>query len=165
MLNPFYRVGGYNPNILRGEEPELGFRLHRHGYHILLIEQVMCIHQEEYNIINTVWKRPLNNGRSNGLFLRFPIPSIYTADLQYRARRIFFRGVAVIIMLIGLLLLGAWWILPLFPLLLALYTIIRFWQPSQLRWLRIGYYMMGYFVRPIFLLGMIQSLLSKRTKR
>lgn len=152
-------VGGYNLNVLRGEEPEIGFRLREQGYRILLIEQLMCIHQEEYNIINAVWTRPLNSGCALGMFLRLPPASSYDVDRRC-ARRILAQGVAAIIMLIGIFLLEVWQVIPLFPPLLAFSATVRFWQPAQFRWLRIGYTIMGYLVRPVIWVGMVRFLLS-----
>lgn len=153
-------VGGYNPDILKGQETELGERLRRHGYCILLIDQTMGNHDYGLHDLGTVWTWYQTKGRSFGKLLKLE-PTGFIAAHQRLARRALWQAIVAILLVIAATIAGRWWLIPVLPFLLVLYVIVRYWQPARLRSLRIGYFLMEYFFKPAIWLGMMQQLLDR----
>lgn len=153
-------TGGYNSELLCGEETELGHRLGQHGYRILLIEQIMGTHDFGIRGLGGLWARYRNAGRAFARILQLPeVPSL--AAEKRAARRTLVQGFLAAPVLLCALSLGLWWVLPLAPLLLALYVVVRYWHPREHRELRIPYFLLEYFFKPAIWAGMIQFSLSR----
>ncbi|MFO0999327.1 MAG: glycosyltransferase [Planctomycetaceae bacterium] len=58
----FQTVGGFNTQVVAGEEPELGFRLRRHGWKILRIDHEMTLHDAALTRFSSWWKRERRGG-------------------------------------------------------------------------------------------------------
>jgi GT2 family glycosyltransferase len=56
-VNHFQEVGGFNPQVIAGEEPELCVRLRRQGYRIRRLPNRMGIHDAEMTKFSQWWKR------------------------------------------------------------------------------------------------------------
>ncbi|MDJ0800848.1 MAG: glycosyltransferase family 2 protein [Calothrix sp. MO_167.B12] len=56
------QVGGFNPTLIAGEEPELCVRLRRHGGKIHRIDAEMTLHDACINYFSQWWKRSLRSG-------------------------------------------------------------------------------------------------------
>jgi GT2 family glycosyltransferase len=57
-------VGGYNPNLIAGEEPELCVRLRQNGGKILRLDAEMTLHDAQMTGFGQWWKRSLRNGHA-----------------------------------------------------------------------------------------------------
>ncbi len=65
------KVGGFNPTLIAGEEPELCVRLRREGGRILRINADMTLHDAKILRFSQWWKRQIRNGHAyaEGFFL------------------------------------------------------------------------------------------------
>ncbi len=58
----FRQVGGYNPALIAGEEPDLCVRLRQHGWIILRIDAEMTLHDIAMTRFSQWWKRSERGG-------------------------------------------------------------------------------------------------------
>lgn len=58
----FKKVGGFNPGLIAGEEPELCVRLRKEGGRILRINADMTLHDAKIIHFSQWWKREIRNG-------------------------------------------------------------------------------------------------------
>jgi cellulose synthase/poly-beta-1,6-N-acetylglucosamine synthase-like glycosyltransferase len=58
------RSGGYNPDVIAGEEPELCVRLRQAGWKILRIAETMTIHDAAMTRFSQWWKRSFRAGHA-----------------------------------------------------------------------------------------------------
>lgn len=58
----FQAVGGFNTEVVAGEEPELGFRIRQHGWKILRIDHEMTLHDAALTRFSSWWKRERRSG-------------------------------------------------------------------------------------------------------
>ncbi|HEX7009530.1 MAG TPA: glycosyltransferase [Phycisphaeraceae bacterium] len=65
------QVGGYNPDLIAGEEPELCVRLREHGWQVLRIDAPMTLHDAAMTRFDQWWKRTRRAGYAyaNGAYL------------------------------------------------------------------------------------------------
>jgi cellulose synthase/poly-beta-1,6-N-acetylglucosamine synthase-like glycosyltransferase len=66
MIRPaaFTAVGGFNPNLIAGEEPELCMRLRAAGWDILRIDADMTLHDAAMLRISQWWRREVRAGHA-----------------------------------------------------------------------------------------------------
>ena len=62
-------VGGYDPSLIAGEEPELCLRLRRRGWRILRLPVEMTWHDADMTRWTQWWKRSLRDGHTTAEFL------------------------------------------------------------------------------------------------
>ena len=60
----FEHVGGFNPAVIAGEEPELCVRLRKAGWKVLRIDHPMARHDADIHSFRRWWKRSLRNGHA-----------------------------------------------------------------------------------------------------
>jgi len=60
----FEQVGGYNPGLIAGEEPEMCVRLRRDGWKILRIDAEMTLHDADMQRFSQWWKRAARAGHA-----------------------------------------------------------------------------------------------------
>jgi hypothetical protein len=60
----FLEVGGFNPRMIAGEEPELCVRVRDHGYKILRIDAEMTLHDAAMSRFSQWWTRATRGGHS-----------------------------------------------------------------------------------------------------
>jgi GT2 family glycosyltransferase len=67
----FEKAGGFNPEVVAGEEPELCYRLRRQGWTIYRLGQLMTIHDADITRFNQWWMRAVRSGHAyaQGLML------------------------------------------------------------------------------------------------
>ncbi len=67
----FFQVGGFNPAVIAGEEPELCYRLRRKGWHIFRLPEPMALHDAEMSRFSQWWQRTVRGGYAyaQGFFL------------------------------------------------------------------------------------------------
>jgi glycosyltransferase involved in cell wall biosynthesis len=56
------QVGGYDPNVIAGEEPELCMRLRQRGWKIRRLDQEMTLHDAAMTRFGQWWKRAVRSG-------------------------------------------------------------------------------------------------------
>jgi GT2 family glycosyltransferase len=61
---PVRQVGGYNPDIIAGEEPELCLRLRQKGWKILRLDAEMTLHDAGMTHFSQCWRRSLRAGHA-----------------------------------------------------------------------------------------------------
>ncbi len=64
-LSAFTAVGGFNPNIVAGEEPELCIRLRQRGYRVRRLPEEMTIHDAAMLRFSQWWKRTKRSGHAH----------------------------------------------------------------------------------------------------
>ena len=150
-------VGGYDPRVPKVEETELGFRLRAKGYRILMIDVMMGTHDYDIQTLGQLVRWFLYMGHCCGAVLCVP-PKPSLANGRIRARNLLIQAILGVVTIGAVLVSHQWWVLPLLPLVLLLYVIVRYWNrdvPSR-RWETIRYYELVYFAKPIILMGMAQ---------
>jgi len=70
------QVGGFNPTLIAGEEPELCVRLRQAGGKILRIDAEMTLHDAQIMHLKQWWKRSIRNGHAyaEGAWLHGRLP-------------------------------------------------------------------------------------------
>jgi glycosyltransferase involved in cell wall biosynthesis len=64
-LEAFYAVGGYDPSLIAGEEPEMCFRLRAGGWRIRRIDEDMTWHDARITRFGQWWKRAVRSGHAS----------------------------------------------------------------------------------------------------
>ena len=57
-------VGGFNPTLIAGEEPELCVRLRQQGWKVFRIDAEMTLHDAQMTLFSQWWKRSLRAGHA-----------------------------------------------------------------------------------------------------
>lgn len=116
------KVGGFNPTLIAGEEPELCVRLRQAGGRILRIDAEMTLHDAQITRLSQWWKRSLRGGHAyaEGSWLHGSSPEKHWVQ---ESRRIWFWGLLLPLWAIA----GAWltWGLSILLLLMA-YTFLAY---------------------------------------
>lgn len=60
----FQQVGGFNPTLIAGEEPELCVRLRQHNWQILRLKAEMTLHDAQMLRFSQWWKRSVRAGHA-----------------------------------------------------------------------------------------------------
>ena len=63
-VSALVEIGGYNPSLIAGEEPEMCVRLRRNGGRILRINADMAWHDADITLFSQWWKREIRNGHA-----------------------------------------------------------------------------------------------------
>jgi GT2 family glycosyltransferase len=63
-VQAFREVGGFNPDLIAGEEPELCVRLRKRGWTVLRIDADMTLHDANLSSIGQWWKRNVRAGHA-----------------------------------------------------------------------------------------------------
>jgi glycosyltransferase involved in cell wall biosynthesis len=63
-VSAFKKVGGFNPTLIAGEEPELCVRLRQGGGKILRLDADMTLHDAKITHLSQWWKRSLRSGHA-----------------------------------------------------------------------------------------------------
>ncbi|MBR8827060.1 MAG: glycosyltransferase [Gomphosphaeria aponina SAG 52.96 = DSM 107014] len=58
------QVGGFNPSLIAGEEPELCVRLHQQGWKVFRLDAEMTLHDAQMTKFSQWWKRHLRSGHA-----------------------------------------------------------------------------------------------------
>lgn len=64
LRKAFEEVGGYNPAVIAGEEPEMCVRLRARGYEIWRIDAEMTLHDAAMTRFGQWWKRTIRGGHA-----------------------------------------------------------------------------------------------------
>ena len=70
-VNAFENIGGFNQDLIAGEEPELCFRLRAKGWEVWRLETEMVLHDAAITQFRQWWRRSMRTGYAfaNGAFL------------------------------------------------------------------------------------------------
>jgi GT2 family glycosyltransferase len=60
----FEKIGGFNPEVIAGEEPELCYRLHAQGWKIFRLDHPMTIHDANITRFSQWWMRAVRSGHA-----------------------------------------------------------------------------------------------------
>lgn len=63
-VEAFQQVGGFNPTLIAGEEPELCVRLRQKGWKILRLDAEMTLHDAQMTSFSQWWKRAIRAGHA-----------------------------------------------------------------------------------------------------
>jgi glycosyltransferase involved in cell wall biosynthesis len=63
-IGPLSDVGGYNPSLIAGEEPDLCLRLRQRGHRILRIDAEMTLHDANITRFSQWWRRTVRSGHA-----------------------------------------------------------------------------------------------------
>lgn len=63
-VQAFQQVGGFNPTLIAGEEPELCLRLRQKGWKILRLDAEMTLHDAQMTEFSQWWKRTVRAGHA-----------------------------------------------------------------------------------------------------
>jgi GT2 family glycosyltransferase len=63
-VEAFQQVGGYNPAVIAGEEPEMCVRLRQRGWKIARIDAEMTLHDAAMTRFGQYWKRAVRGGHA-----------------------------------------------------------------------------------------------------
>jgi glycosyltransferase involved in cell wall biosynthesis len=64
LLKAFNAVGGYNPSVIAGEEPELCVRIRAEGYAVHRLDHEMTLHDASMTKFSQYWKRAKRAGHA-----------------------------------------------------------------------------------------------------
>jgi glycosyltransferase involved in cell wall biosynthesis len=157
-------VGGYNPLILKGQETELGYRIHERGYKIYKIEHLMAVHNYGIARLYDLLSRSYRMGASYGMIMTMPQSRSY-ADLTRRARNLLLQGILLTALIASLLVTGRLLLLVAIPFAVAIYVLFRHWREIVVEKKPNGYayYLLMQFSKPIVLCGYVAFLLRRCT--
>jgi GT2 family glycosyltransferase len=63
-VEAFRQVGGYNPAVIAGEEPEMCVRLRQNGWKVARIDAEMTVHDADMTRFGQFWKRMVRGGHA-----------------------------------------------------------------------------------------------------
>lgn len=108
-------VGGYNPGLIAGEEPEMCVRLRQKGWKVWRLDAEMTLHDAAMTRFGQFWKRARRAGHAyaEGTFLHGAPPERH---FLRETRRAFLWGIALPVLFVLLALLISPWALALFLL-------------------------------------------------
>lgn len=101
----FQAVGGFNTQVVAGEEPELGFRLRQHGWKILRIDHEMTLHDAALTRFSSWWKRERRGGYG-GLDVHFRTTSDTHSYFAKHVRSTWFWSLGWLCLLCLMLVIG-----------------------------------------------------------
>ena len=100
-VEAFQEIGGYDPSVMAGEEPELCQRLRNHGWKILRIDAEMTLHDSEMLHFRQWWRRTVRSGYGAAdVASRFGSQGLFVA--QVRSARVWAVGWPLAVIVSGL---------------------------------------------------------------
>lgn len=117
----FQQVGGFNPTLIAGEEPELCVRIRQNGWKILRLDAEMTRHDAQMRRFGQWWKRMLRGGHAfaEGAWLHGQTPERHWVK---ESRSIWIWGLLVPLLALGM----AWFTKGLSLLLLGGYPLMAY---------------------------------------
>ncbi|MEM8628426.1 MAG: glycosyltransferase family 2 protein, partial [Pseudomonadota bacterium] len=106
-VSAFERVGGFDPTLIAGEEPELCVRLRQAGWRVWRLDAEMTVHDAAMTRLSQWWRRAVRGGhaRAEGVALHGASPERHGARETLRA--LFWGLVLPAAVIIGVVLFGA----------------------------------------------------------
>ena len=63
-VSMFQQLGGFNPEVIAGEEPELSGRMAREGFQVTKIDHYMAVHDADMHQFQQWWSRSVRSGHA-----------------------------------------------------------------------------------------------------
>jgi GT2 family glycosyltransferase len=104
----FEQVGGFRPDLIAGEEPELCVRLRASGWKIWRLDQEMTLHDAAMTRFGQWWKRTLRSGYAcaEGAYLHGNSPARHRVK---ESRRVWIWGLGIpALFIVAILTIGSW---------------------------------------------------------
>ncbi len=100
-VEAFQQVGGFNPTLIAGEEPELCVRLRQKGWKIFRLDAEMTLHDAQITRFSQWWKRTMRSGHgyAEGAWLHGQPPERHWVK---ESRSIWFWGLILPILALGI---------------------------------------------------------------
>jgi GT2 family glycosyltransferase len=100
-VEAFQQVGGFNPTMIAGEEPELCLRLRQKGWKILRLDAEMTLHDAQITRLSQWWKRSFRAGHAyaEGAWLHGREPERHWVR---ESQRIWFWGLFLPLLTLGM---------------------------------------------------------------
>ncbi|MEG1628297.1 glycosyltransferase family 2 protein [Pseudomonas sp.] len=155
----FAAMGGYRPDLIAGEEPELCVRLRANGWKIWRLAAEMTLHDAAMTRFSQWWRRSMRTGYAfaEGTFLHGAAPELHW---QRESRRAWIWGLGVpLAIILASVLLGGWGLLLL--LIYPLQTVRlarRGSRSARENWLQAVFLVLGKFPE---VLGQLKFLLNR----
>ncbi|MCQ8184338.1 glycosyltransferase family 2 protein [Parvularcula maris] len=114
-VSAFEEVGGFDPMMMAGEEPELCLRLRRQGHEIERLDADMTLHDADIHSFSAWWKRAVRSGYA------YTLGALKHGREGYRVKEVIRSlvwGAGLPLLALAALLMGLW---PLTLIVLALY--------------------------------------------
>ena len=123
LLEAFDEVGGYNPSVIAGEEPELCVRIRGLGYTVHRLDHEMTYHDAAMTRFGQYWQRAKRAGHAyaQGADMHGKPPEKHNVK-QTRSAVVW--GLIMPVLAIGL----AWWTYGISILLYGALLIVQFWR-------------------------------------
>ncbi len=165
-VSAFENVGGFRPNLIAGEEPELCVRLRAAGWKIWRLGEEMTLHDAAMTRFGQWWKRTLRTGYgfAEGAHLHGAPPERHWVR---ESRRALIWGFGIPLVTVGLTIwLGLWGLamLLVYPLQIIRLA-LRSTRPAKENWLRALFLVLGKFPEAIGQLKFIYNRLAGKTAR
>jgi len=156
IKNALQEVGGYNPNILKGQETELGTRMRQRGYNIYMIDSSMGVHDYCFSNLLGFMTHLYVIGKSYGRVLMLQPMESYS-DLTVRARSLLIQGVFFLILALVAFFAVNPILIVAFPLFIAIHVSVKYWNVYYTRrdWSALLYYLFMHLGKPIVFSGMM----------
>lgn len=159
-------VGGYNPRLIAGEEPELCVRLRAQGWRVWRLDAEMTLHDAAMTRIGQWWKRSMRAGYTfaEGVAMHGRAPERHRV---VESRRAWMWGLAIpLVAVIGAALVSPWLLalLLLYPLQ-AVRLYLGFEGTFRARAARAAFMVLGKFAEAAGQLKFFALRLSGRTAR
>ncbi|WP_136475927.1 glycosyltransferase family 2 protein [Pseudomonas sp. DG56-2] len=155
----FAAIGGYRPDLIAGEEPELCVRLRANGWKIWRLADEMTLHDAAMTRFSQWWRRSMRTGYAfaEGTFLHGAAPELHW---QRESRRAWIWGLGVPLgIVLASVLLGGWGLLLglIYPLQ-AVRLARRGSRSARENWLQAVFLVLGKFPE---MLGQLKFLLNR----
>lgn len=117
-LKALEEVGGYNPNLIAGEEPELCVRLRSKGWEVWRLDQEMTLHDAALTRFGQWWRRAVRSGHAyaEGAALHGVAPELHSVKEISRAAFWGFALPLAIVLAALFINIWAWLLLLVYPL-------------------------------------------------
>lgn len=103
-LAAFQQVGGFDPTVVAGEEPELCRRLRRAGWKVLRVDAEMTWHDAAISRFSQWWNRQVRSGYgATDVATRFPDQADPLFARQVRSAQIWTIGFTIFLLLGGMI--------------------------------------------------------------
>ncbi|MBS0481112.1 MAG: glycosyltransferase [Proteobacteria bacterium] len=123
------QVGGYDPAVVAGEEPELCARLRAIGIEVWRIDAPMTIHDAAILRIGQWWRRAVRGGFGYAQVWR--LRGLYASEVK---RAVIWAGVLPLTAIVMAVIFSPWWLLLLAAPLLQVIRLALRWGGSRLAW-------------------------------